>query len=204
MSTTETTAKTATEATSLPSHPAMETMPSVEPLQMSQIDLLKIAPTRDERLFLVLAIFIGVISGLLVVCFRVAINWIQVLTLGSAPHPGQLRLLFVPAGVGLVVAALVQLVFPAARGSGINQTKAALYIYNGYISFRTVLGKFITAALAIGGGFSLGPEDPSLQIGAGVASMVSRRLNLSRERLRMFAPIGAAAGLAAAFNAPIS
>ncbi len=164
----------------------------------------RLAPNRDERLFLVLSIFIGVISGLMVVCFRVAINWIQVLTLGSSPHPGQFRLFFVPMGIGLLVAVLVQLVFPGARGSGINQTKAALYIYNGYISFRTVLGKFITAALAIGGGFSLGPEDPSLQIGAGVASMVSRRLNLSRERLRMFAPIGAAAGLAAAFNAPIS
>jgi chloride channel protein, CIC family len=164
----------------------------------------RLAPNRDERLFLVLSIFIGVISGLMVVCFRVAISWIQVLTLGSSPHPGQLRLFFVPMGIGLLVAVLVQLVFPGARGSGINQTKAALYIYNGYISFRTVLGKFITAALAIGGGFSLGPEDPSLQIGAGVASMVSRRLNLSRERLRMFAPIGAAAGLAAAFNAPIS
>jgi chloride channel protein, CIC family len=167
-------------------------------------DVQRLAPNRDERLFLVLSIFIGVISGLLVVCFRVAINWIQVLTLGSSPHPGQLRLFFVPMGVGLFVAALVQLVFPGARGSGINQTKAALYIYNGYISFRTVIGKFITSALSIGGGFSLGPEDPSLQIGAGVASMVSRRLNLSRERLRMFAPIGAAAGLAAAFNAPIS
>src|ERR1700761_1070495 len=167
-------------------------------------DIHRLAPNRDERLFLVLSIFIGVLSGLLVVCFRVAINWIQLLSLGSAPHPGQLRLLFVPVGVGLLVAALVQLVFPGARGSGINQTKAALYIYNGYNSFRTVMGKFLTSALAIGGGFSLGPEDPSLQIGAGVASMVSRRLNLSRERLRMFAPIGAAAGLAAAFNAPIS
>src|ERR1700761_1467031 len=167
-------------------------------------DIHRLAPNRDERLFLVLSIFIGVLSGLLVVCFRVAINWIQLLTLGSAPHPGQLRLLFVPVGIGLLVAALVQLVFPGARGSGINQTKAALYIYNGYISFRTVMGKFLTSALSIGGGFSLGPEDPSLQIGAGVASMVSRRLNLSRERLRMFAPIGAAAGLAAAFNAPIS
>jgi CIC family chloride channel protein len=156
-------------------------------------DVHRLAPNRDERLFLVLSIFIGVISGLMVVCFRVAISWIQVLTLGSSPHPGQLRLFFVPMGVGLLVAVLVQLVFPGARGSGINQTKAALYIYNGYISFRTVIGKFITAALAIGGGFSLGPEDPSLQIGAGVASMVSRRLNLSRERLRMFAPIGAAA-----------
>jgi chloride channel protein, CIC family len=168
------------------------------------VEVQRLAPNRDERLFLVLSIFIGVLSGLLVVCFRVAINWIQVLTLGSSPHAGQIRLFFVPVGVGLVVAALVQLVFPAARGSGINQTKAALYIYNGYISFRTVIGKFLTSALAIGGGFSLGPEDPSLQIGAGVASMVSRRLNLSRDRLRMFAPIGAAAGLAAAFNAPIS
>jgi CIC family chloride channel protein len=60
------------------------------------------------------------------------------------------------------------------------------------------------SALAIGGGHSLGPEDPSLQIGAGVASLISRRMGLSRERLRLFAPVGAAAGLAAAFNAPIS
>src|ERR1700749_2625883 len=164
----------------------------------------RLAPNRDERLFLVLAIFIGVISGLMVVCFRVAINWIQVLTLGSSPHPGQLRLFFVPMGVGLLVAVLVQLFFPAARGSGVNQTKAALYIYNGYISFKTVIGKFITPALALGGGFSLGPEDPSLQIGAGVASVISRRLGMSRQRLRLFAPVGAAAGLAAAFNAPIA
>jgi CIC family chloride channel protein len=167
-------------------------------------DFTRIAPTRDERLFLMLSIFIGVISGLLVVSFRVAIEWIGILTLGSAPHPGELRLLIAPAAAGLVVAALVMWFFPAARGSGVNQTKAAFYIYNGYISFKTVIGKFITSALAIGAGHSLGPEDPSLQIGAGVASMIARRLRLSRQRLRMFAPIGAAAGLAAAFNAPIS
>ncbi|TCK75721.1 chloride channel protein [Acidipila rosea] len=185
--------------------------PGVQPLESSPspkppttLDLHKIAPTRDERLFLVLAIFIGVLSGLLVVSFRVAIEWIKILTLGSAPHPGQYRLLFVPAIAGIVVAALVQLFFPGARGSGVNQTKAALYIYNGYISFKTVIGKFITSSLAIGCGHSLGPEDPSLQIGAGVASIVARRLNLSRQRMRLFAPIGAAAGLAAAFNAPIS
>jgi len=171
---------------------------------LTQAELEKIAPTRDERLFLVLSIFIGVLSGLLVVSFRIAIEWIKILTLGSAPHAGQFRLLLVPAVAGLFVAALVQLFFPGARGSGVNQTKAALYIYNGYISFKTVIGKFVTAALAIGCGHSLGPEDPSLQIGAGVASMVARRLNLSRQRLRLFAPIGAAAGLAAAFNAPIA
>ncbi|HTZ88814.1 MAG TPA: chloride channel protein [Alloacidobacterium sp.] len=170
----------------------------------SPAEIAKIAPTRDERLFLVLSIFIGIISGLLVVCFRVAIEWIKILTLGSAPHPGQYRLLLAPTIAGLVVAALVQWFFPGARGSGVNQTKAALYIYNGYISFKTVIGKFVTSALAIGAGHSLGPEDPSLQIGAGVASIIARKLGLSRQRLRLFAPIGAAAGLAAAFNAPIS
>ena len=103
-----------------------------------------------------------------------------------------------------MVAILVLHVFPTVRGSGVNQTKAALYIYNGYIPLRTGVGKFITSALAIGAGHSLGPEDPSLQIGASLASALGRRLKLSREKLRLLAPVGAAAGLAAAFNAPIS
>ncbi|MFZ0633274.1 MAG: chloride channel protein [Acidobacteriaceae bacterium] len=191
-------------ATAGPIPPEVEPM-KAEPSERSALSVVeRIAPTRDERLFLVLSIFIGVISGLLVVAFRIAIEWIRLLALGSAPHAGQFRLLFVPGIAGLVVAALVVWFFPAARGSGVNQTKAALYVYDGYISFRTVIGKFITAAIALGSGHSLGPEDPSLQIGAGVASIIARNLHLSRRRLRMFAPIGAAAGLAAAFNAPIS
>ncbi len=183
--------------------PAIAAQVAPAPVE-APIDLHKIAPTREERLFLVLSIFIGIMSGLLVVAFRMAIEWIQILTLGSAPHPGQYRLLFVPCAAGLLVAFMVQMFFPQARGSGVNQTKAALYIYNGFISSKTMIGKFITSAIGIGCGHSLGPEDPSLQIGAGVASVVSRRLRLSRERLRLFAPVGAAAGLAAAFNAPIS
>jgi len=170
----------------------------------SAADLAQIASRREERIFLLLSIFIGVISGLLVVSFRMAIDWLRVLLLGSSPGARQPRLLIAPMLVGLVVAVLTRYVFPQVRGSGINQTKAALYIHNGYISFRTVIGKFLLSALAIGGGHSLGPEDPSLQIGAGVASLISRKLGLSRARLRIFAPVGAAAGLAAAFNAPIS
>jgi chloride channel protein, CIC family len=191
-----------------PSSPVGDSLPASPPPGAPRpsfsATLERIAPTRDERLFLVLSIFIGVLSGTLVVAFRIAIDWVKLLTLGSAPHGGQLRLLFVPAIAGLIVSALVIWLFPAARGSGVNQTKAALYVYEGYISIRTVIGKFITSALAIGAGHSLGPEDPSLQIGAGVASVISRNLRLSPRRLRMFAPIGAAAGLAAAFNAPIS
>src|SRR5215469_17319171 len=161
-------------------------------------------PVREERLFLLLSIFIGILSGLLVVSFRMAIEWLSILLLGVAPGPGQKRLFLIPCAVGLVVAVLTRYLFPGVRGSGVNQTKAALYIHNGYISVRTVIGKFLLSALAIGSGQSLGPEDPSLQIGAGVASLIGRRVGLSRARLRLFAPVGAAAGLAAAFNAPIS
>ena len=174
-------------------------MDTASPLEMSDS-----LPVREERLFLLLSIFIGIISGLLVVSFRIAIEWLSILLLGVAPAPGQKRLFLIPAAVGLLVAVLTRYVFPGVRGSGVNQTKAALYIHNGYISVRTVIGKFLLSALAIGSGQSLGPEDPSLQIGAGVASLIGRRVGLSRARLRLFAPVGAAAGLAAAFNAPIS
>jgi CIC family chloride channel protein len=159
---------------------------------------------REERFFLVLSVFIGIFSGLAVVCFRFAIEWCRVHLLGSELIASPARLLLAPSLAGLVIAVLVIQVFPGARGSGVNQTKAALYIYNGYIPFRTAIGKFMTAALAIGSGHSLGPEDPALQIGAGLASILGRRLHLPRERMRLIAPVGAAAGLAAAFNAPIS
>jgi|HubBroStandDraft_6_1064221.scaffolds.fasta_scaffold15375_4 CIC family chloride channel protein len=158
----------------------------------------------EGNLFLLLAIVIGVFSGVAVVGFRLAIDWLRLGLLGSALAPSPWRVLLVPAGAGLVVAFLVQKFFPGARGSGVNQTKAAVYVFDGLVPFRTVIGKFLTCSLAIGSGQSLGPEDPSLQMGAGIASALGRRLKLSRDKLRLLAPVGAAAGLAAAFNAPIS
>ena len=159
---------------------------------------------REDRFFLILSVFIGVFSGLAVVCFRFTIDWCRIYLLGSGVALTPQRMILAPALAGLVIGVLVIHIFPLARGSGVNQTKAALYIYNGYIPIRTAIGKFITAALAIGSGHSLGPEDPSLQIGASLASALGRWMRLSRDRMRLIAPVGAAAGLSAAFNAPIS
>ena len=167
-----------------------------------------LAPQRtgpaEERFFLLLSIFIGIYAGLAVVCFRLAIEWTRMYAFGSSIEVSGPRLILAPTIAGFIVAFLVMKVFPAIRGSGVNQTKSALYISNGYIPLRTAIGKFICSALAIGSGHSLGPEDPSLQIGATLASALGRRLRLSREKTRLIAPVGAAAGLAAAFNAPIS
>ncbi|MGA9392665.1 MAG: chloride channel protein [Candidatus Sulfotelmatobacter sp.] len=158
----------------------------------------------EEVFFLILCVFIGIFSGLAVVCFRLAIDWTHLALLGPLPETHSWRLFAVPSLAGIVVAILVLHVFPGIRGSGVTQTKSALYIFNGFIPFRTAIGKFICAGLAIGSGQSLGPEDPSLQIGASIASALGRQLEISREKLRLMAPVGAAAGLAAAFNAPIS
>jgi len=159
---------------------------------------------REDRLFLLLAVMIGIFAGLSVVCFRMAIEWVRLWLLRSEEAPPVLRLLLVPCLTGLVIGIIVKRLFPRVRGSGVNQTKTAVYISDGYIPFNTVFGKFFCSAVVIGGGHSLGPEDPSLQIGAGIASIIGRKLRLSRENLRLIAPVGAAAGLAAAFNAPIA
>jgi len=172
--------------------------PSIEDVSVPE------TPSHGERFFLLLAIFIGIFSGLAVVCFRITIEYLRIELLGPSLSPPYPRILLAPALTGLVIALLVMFVFPRVRGSGVNQTKSALYIYDGYIPFRTAIGKFICSALAIGSGQSLGPEDPSLQVGASIASALGRRLELTRERLRLIAPVGAAAGLAAAFNSPIS
>jgi CIC family chloride channel protein len=159
---------------------------------------------RENELFLVLAVLIGIFSGLAVVCFRVAIDGVQFVLLGSSLYPGFPRVVIAPAVAGLGIAILVIYAFPRSRGSGVNQTKSAVYVSDGYIPFDTVIGKFVVCALAIGSGQSLGPEDPSLQMGAGIASKIGRYLRLSQSKIRLIAPVGAAAGLAAAFNAPIS
>src|SRR5277367_5342121 len=159
---------------------------------------------REDRFFLLLAVFIGIFSGLVVVCFRLAIEWTQITLLGPSLSPSFPRVVLAPAIAGIAVALLAIHVFPRVRGSGVNQVKSAMYISNGYVSFTNVIGKFVACALAIGSGQSLGPEDPSLLMGAGIASLIGRSLRLSQEKLRLIAPVGAAAGLAAAFNAPIS
>jgi CIC family chloride channel protein len=158
----------------------------------------------EPQRFLILALLIGIFSGLVVVCFRVTIETAHVALLGSSLQPSPVRFFIVLPLVGLLIGAFVELTSPAVRGSGVNQTKAAVYIYDGYIAFRTVAGKFVASAMAIGSGHSLGPEDPSLHMGAGIASAFGRAAGLSRNTLRLIAPVGAAAGLAAAFNSPIT
>ena len=158
----------------------------------------------EDQRFLLLAILIGIFAGLLVVCFHIAIDFLGWISIGALTARFRYGRLAAPTLGALVSALLVMKVFRAAQGSGVNQTKAALYISDGHVPLSTVIGKFIACSIAIGSGNSLGPEDPSLQMGAGIASLLGRVFGLKRDSMRLIAPVGAAAGIAAAFNTPIA
>jgi CIC family chloride channel protein len=157
---------------------------------------------REHQLFLALAIVIGVIAGLSAVLFTVAIEQTSHRLFGLSPS--RLRLFAIPPLLSLVTGFLLAKVFPDVRGSGVPQTEAAFRLSGGVIPARVPLGKFITGVLCIGSGHSMGREGPSVQIGAGLASVVGRWLKLSPRRVRDLVPIGAAGALAAAFNTPVA
>lgn len=159
---------------------------------------------KEENRFLLLSILIGVGGGLLVVCFHIVIEFIKWTLLGTPAGTGVARTVLTPALGGVAAAALILYVFRSAKGSGINHTKAALYISDGVVPPSTIVGKFLACSIAIGSGNSLGPEDPALQMGAATASLLGRTFRLTRDNMRRIAPVGAAAGIAAAFNTPIT
>jgi CIC family chloride channel protein len=158
---------------------------------------------REERVFLILSLVIGALTGLAVVAFILVTE-----RLGARLYPAgddaAWRRLLIPIAGSLAMGYLLFRYFPNARGSGVPQTKAALFAHNGYISLRTVLGKFGCTAATLASGIPLGREGPSVQVGAGIGSVLGRWLGLSPEKVKALIPVGAAAAVAAAFNTPLA
>lgn len=157
---------------------------------------------REDQVFLVLALVIGAVTGLAVVAFILLTERVgmRLYPAGGAPWR---RLLFPVVG-SLGIGYLLFRYFPDARGSGVPQTKAALYARGGRITLRTVVGKFFCTSATLASGIPLGREGPSVQVGAGIASVLGRRLGLRPEKVKALLPVGAAAAIAAAFNTPLA
>ena len=162
------------------------------------------SPTRryEDKVLLLLTLIIGAVVGLVVVAFILVTE-----NLGARLYPGSgaaWRRLVIPVAGALVTGILLARYFPNARGSGIPQTKTALFVRDGFIAMRTVIGKFSMSAISLASGIALGREGPSVQVSAGIASVLGRRLGLSTSSVKALLPVGSAAALAAAFNTPIA
>jgi chloride channel protein, CIC family len=157
---------------------------------------------REEQVFLVLTLLIGAIVGIVVVAFILLTeqSGARLYPAGAAAW----RRLLVPVAGSAVMGYLLYRFFPDARGSGVPQTKAALYARGGRISLSTVFGKFFCTSATLASGIPLGREGPAVQVGAGIASVLGRKLGLSPERVKALIPVGAAAAIAAAFNTPLA
>jgi len=157
---------------------------------------------REDQVFLILALVIGALTGLAVVAFILLTErmGMRLYPVGGAPWR---RLLFPVVG-SLGIGYLLFRYFPHARGSGVPQTKAALFAREGRITLRTVLGKFFCTSATLASGIPLGREGPSVQVGAGIASVLGRFLGLRPEKVKALLPVGAAAAIAAAFNTPLA
>ena len=149
-----------------------------------------------------MALLIGALVGMIVVAFILLTE-----RFGARLYPAGgavWRRLLVPVGGSALMGYLLYKFFPDARGSGVPQTKAALYARGGKITLSTVIGKFFCTSTTLASGIPLGREGPAVQVGAGISSVLGNKLGLSEERLKALIPVGAAAAIAAAFNTPLA
>jgi CIC family chloride channel protein len=157
---------------------------------------------RENQVFLLLTLAIGALTGLAVVAFILLTERLgmRLYPVGSAAW----RRVLIPVLGSLGIGYLLFRYFPNARGSGVPQTKAALFAREGVITVRTVIGKFFCTSITLASGIPLGREGPAVQVGGGIASVLGRSLGLRPEKVKALLPVGAAAAIAAAFNTPLA
>ena len=165
-----------------------------------------------EYVFLLFtAAFIGLLGGLGAIAFEIAIHLFQDGFWGAVePGIGYLRetpawkIVLIPAFGGLLVGLITTFLVAEAKGHGVPEVIKAVALNDGSIRGRVALAKIVASAVTIGSGGSAGREGPIIQIGAAIASRIGQAMGMSKRRLRTLVGCGAAAGIAATFNAPIA
>ena len=159
----------------------------------------------------VLAIFIGILGGYGAVLFRFAIKAAQygfyqnTRDFLTFAHTLPLYLkIGLPALGGLLVGPIIYFGAHEAKGHGVPEVMEAVALRGGRIRSRVALVKILASGISIGSGSSVGREGPIVQIGSSIGSTLARVLKVPRDREKTMVGCGAAAGIAATFNAPIA
>jgi len=148
---------------------------------------------------------IGLVAGISAELLSFGVSWLGSLRMViSNVAPPALILPALGLFGGFIAGLLVEVVAPEASGSGIPQVRARLDRIIVALDFRVAIVKLIGGTIALGTGFFLGREGPTVQLGASLAAPLSKRMSRAREYNRQLIAAGAAAGLTAAFNAPLA
>ncbi len=182
-----------------------------QPFAIKKLFSLSELKTNEHTIMAVLAVAVGLAGGFGAVGFRYLIDFFQNLAYGSSEEllnvvlalPWYLKV-WVPAAGGLVVGPLVYFFAREAKGHGVPEVMEAVALKGGVIRKRVVFVKTLASAISIGTGGSVGREGPIVQIGSAIGSTLGQMLKVSQDRMRTLVGCGAAAGIAATFNAPIA
>ena len=162
----------------------------------------------EGLLLLVLSVIIGATTGLAAVAFIHLIEIIQNRSYSSVyflfPHLGIWSYALVPIGGALLAGPIIAWFAKEAKGHGVPEVMQALVMRGGRIRPRVAIAKIVASALCIGTGGSAGREGPIVQVGSTLGSAMGQVLHLSDDRIKNLVACGAAAGIAATFNAPIA
>ena len=162
----------------------------------------------EGLLLLILAMIVGCATGLAAVLFIRLIYFIQRLSYTSfsslLPEAGLLAYVLIPFVGALLVGPIIYLLASEAKGHGVPEVMQALVLHGGRIRARVAVAKIVASALCIGTGGSAGREGPIVQVGSTLGSSIGQILRLSDARIKNLVACGAAAGIAATFNAPIA
>ncbi|MBW2466335.1 MAG: chloride channel protein, partial [Deltaproteobacteria bacterium] len=163
---------------------------------------------REGLVLLIMAVIVGVNTGLAAVVFIRLIDVIQLFFYGGGekilPGLGRIWIILVPVIGGLLVGPIIARFAVEAKGHGVPEVMQALILRGGRIRPRVAVAKIIASALCIGTGGSAGREGPIVQVGSALGSSVGQWLRLSDDRIKNLVACGAAAGISATFNAPIA
>ena len=170
------------------------------------VDWLSKLPERPRTILKTCAY--GFVAGLVAVAFQLALNGCYRAGVVRLSHCSTSTFLWssliLILGTSLISGWLLNSFCPDAAGSGIPQLKAAFWKNFGFVPFRVLWVKFIAGVLQIGGGSSLGREGPCVQLAGATGSLLAGIAGEPKQKRRVGAATGAAAGLAAAFNTPLA
>jgi CIC family chloride channel protein len=159
-------------------------------------------------MLLVTGILVGSVTGLAAVAFIRLIDWITWFGFdylpGLWPEAGRGWLVIVPVLGALLAGPIIAYFAREAKGHGVPEVMQAMALRGGRIRSRVALAKIAASSLCIGTGGSAGREGPIVQVGSTIGSVLGKLLRLSDDRIRNLVACGAAAGVAATFNAPIA
>ncbi len=162
----------------------------------------------EQNYLIILAVVVGVLTGLGSVAFIYVLETVADLARGPVADAferfGTAQLVLLPALGGLMVGPLVYRFAREAKGHGVPEVMTALATRGGHIRKRVVSVKVIASSLTIGFGGTAGREGPMVQIGSAIGSTVGQWTHLTANDVRTLVTCGAAGGIAATFNAPIA